>query len=312
VSARPPAGPALPAVDVVLVSFEARECLLRALASVAECTDVELRPIVVDNASSDGSVSAVREGYPGARVVENGRNVGFSVACNQGWRAGSAPLVLFLNPDAELRPGAVAALARCLRDRPQVGIAGPRTLNADGSVQVSTGPDLAFATERRQRELVQGVARREPAALAEAERRHAREHEPDWVSGACLMARRECLEAVSGFDEGFFLYEEDADLCRRARAAGWHVLFTPLAEVSHQLGHSMARAGGRARLEYQRSHLRYYRKHNGRAALLALRALLVARGLLAWLAGLARGAMGERAEAAELVRLALGGGPPPG
>ena len=109
-------------------------------------------------------------------------------------------------------------------------------------MQVSTGPDLAFSAERRQRELVQGVARRDAAALAEAERRHAREHEPDWVSGACLMARRECLEAVAGFDEGFFLYEEDADLCRRARAAGWHVLFTPLAEVAHQLGHSMARA----------------------------------------------------------------------
>jgi hypothetical protein len=296
-----------PEVDVVVVSFEARECLLRALEALDRHAGLAARPIVVDNASSDGSAEAVRSAWPQALVIANQRNAGFSRACNQGWRAGSAPLVLFLNPDAELRRGALTALARALRERPGAGIAGPRTLNADGTVQVSTGPDLDLASERRQRRLVTGVLRRLPEALAEAERIHSRAHEPDWVSGSCLMARRECLEALGGFDEGFFLYEEDADLCRRARASGWRVLFTPEAEVAHQLGRSMARAPSRARLAYHGSHLRYYRKHNGRAALLALRALLLARGAAAWAGRLARADAAGRAEAGELVRLALGG-----
>jgi N-acetylglucosaminyl-diphospho-decaprenol L-rhamnosyltransferase len=297
-------------LDVVIVSFEARDCLLRALAALAANAGIAHQPVVVDNASGDGSVEAVRAACPGARVIAHDRNAGFSVACNQGWRSGTAPLVLFLNPDAEVHAGAIPALARKLRERPDVGVVGPRTRNADGRVQVSTGPDLGLRSERAQRRLVRGVARRDPRALAEAERRHSREHEPDWVSGSCLMIRRECLEAVGGFDEGFFLYEEDADLCRRVRAAGWRVLFAPEAEVVHQLGRSMAQAARRARFEYHRSHLRYYRKHSGRAALLALRALLLARGAAAFLSGLARGDAAGRSEAADLVRLAVASGPP--
>lgn len=297
-------------VDVVIVSFEARDCLLRALGALVDDAGVAVRPIVVDNASEDGSAAAVRQAFPAARLLTNERNAGFAVACNQGWRFGSAGFVLFLNPDAEVRPGAIGVLVEHLRRRPDAGIVGPRTRNGDGSVQVSTGPDLTPASERRQRRLVHGVARRAPAALAEAERVHGREHEPGWVSGACLMIRRECLEAVGGFDESFFLYEEDADLCRRVRAAGWRVLFTPQAEVVHQLGRSMARAAGRARLEYHRSHLRYYRKHNGRAASAGLRALLLARGAGGWLRAVVRGDADSRSEAARLVALALGVLPP--
>ncbi len=213
--------------------------------------------------------------------------------------------MLFLNPDAEVAPGAVETLAGLLERRPEVGAAGPRTRSPDGTIQVSTGPDLTLLAERRQRRLVLGVARRDPAALAEAEAIHAREHEPAWVSGSCLIARREALEAVSGFDEGFFLYEEDADLCRRIRAAGWRVVFTPAAEVRHQLGSSMQKAPRRARLEYHRSHLLYYRRHNGPFARAALRLLVAARGAASWLRGLASGDAAGRADGAALVRLAL-------
>ncbi len=162
--------------------------------------------------------------------------------------------MLFLNPDAEVTPGrGRGPRSGVLDGRPDVGAAGPRTRSADGTIQVSTGPDLTLASEWAQRRLVRGVARRDQRALAEAEARHAREHEPDWVSGACLLARREALEAVGGFDERFFLYEEDADLCRRLRVAGWRVVFTPAAEVRHRLGHSMARgaAAGAARVPPQ-------------------------------------------------------------
>jgi N-acetylglucosaminyl-diphospho-decaprenol L-rhamnosyltransferase len=115
--------------------------------------------------------------------------------------------------------------------------------------------------------------------VATAAGRHSREHEPDWVSGACLLARREALETVGGFDESFFLYEEDADLCRRLRGAEWRVVFTPAATAHHRLGQSMSHAPVRSRTVYQRSHLLYYRKHNGLLQRAGLRALLAARAV---------------------------------
>jgi N-acetylglucosaminyl-diphospho-decaprenol L-rhamnosyltransferase len=302
----PPTPP--PSVAVVVVSFNSREALLACLDSLGRYVGIPFETVVVDNASEDGSAEAARAREPAPRVIANPVNVGFARACNLGLRATTAPDVLFLNPDATVTAGAIEVLTARLDSDPDIGAVGPLTRHPDGTVQVSTGPDLSPASERRQRRLVRGVRRRDAGSLREAAERHGREHEPDWLSGACLMARREVLEAVDGFDEGFFLYEEDADLCRRIRAAGWRVVFTPAAEIRHQLGRSMDRAPGRARMEYHRSHLRYYRKHNGLLARGALRLLLLGRGL----GGLARGTLTgnrrHRAEAWTLVELALGRG----
>ncbi len=165
----------------------------------------------------------------------------------------------------------------------------PRTRGTDGTIQVSSGPALTPLSEWGHRRLVRGVRARAPAALARAERIHAEEHEPAWVSAACLLARREALLAVGGFDEAFFLYEEDVDLCARVRRAGWRILFTPRAEVLHHLGRSMEKAGSRADLEYHRSHILYYRKHNGRAPLALLRARVFLLALSRWVAALGPG-----------------------
>ena len=268
-----------PRVAVVVVSYETRETLLEGLAALEgePATSV----VVVDNAGRDGSAAAVRERFPSVRLIANPENVGFARACNQGARESSAPFLLFLNPDATLAAGSLRTLAALLEARPRVGVVGPRTRSANGDIQVSTGPDLSLVSEIRQRRLVRGVARRDAAILVEAEGLHAVEREADWVSGACLMIRREAFDAVSGFDERFFLYEEDADLCRRVRQSGWQVLFSPAAEARHALGRSMARTPERARLEYQRSHLLYYRKHCGLLQRALLRALLVTRALFA-------------------------------
>jgi len=290
---------------VVIVSFETRDTLLEALAALEAGVGPSIETVVVDNASTDGSAAAVRARFPGARVIANAENVGFSRACNQGARETHAPFVLFLNPDATLAPGALVALVALVEKHPRVGIAGPRTRSSNGEIQVSTGADLSLVSEWRQRRLVRGVARRDPRALAEAEARHAVEHEPGWVSGACLLARRAALDAVSGFDERFFLYEEDADLCRRVRAAGFKVLFTPEVEVRHAQGRSMARAPERARLEYHRSHLLYYRKHVDLLQRAALRLLLAARGGVELGAGAVSGDLRRCREAIALLRLSL-------
>jgi len=296
-----------PTIAVVVVSFETRTTLLDGLTALESNAGIAIETLVVDNASHDGSPEAVRARFPRVRVVANAQNVGFARACNQGVRETRAPLVLFLNPDATLEPGALAALASPLEARPRVGIAGPRTRSSNGDIQVSTGPDLSLASEWRQRRLVRGVVHRVPHALAAAEARHAVEHEPDWVSGACLLARREAFLAVGGFDEGFFLYEEDADLCRRVRAAGWQVVFTPTAEVRHARGLSMARAPERSRIEYHRSHLRYYARHCDLAQRAALRLLLAGRAGLELFAATLSGDPARRREAAACLRLALAG-----
>jgi GT2 family glycosyltransferase len=295
-----------------VVAHESREDLPACLASLrAAALHVEV--IVVDNASTDGSAELVRREFPDALLIEPGRNLGFSRANNLGLARAGAAYVLFLNPDAALRPGALEALAGVLDASREVGAVGPRTRDPDGTIQVTFGPALTPRAEWRQRRLVEGVRRRRPSALARAEALAAREHEPAWISGSCLLARRAALEAVGGFDEGFFLYEEDADLCLRLRRAGWRVRFTPAAEVVHRLGRSMQRAPARARLEYRRSHLRYYGKHGGPLALLALRAWLAAGAGLDWLRSLGPGGArrAARGEAVAALRAAVSRIEPP-
>ena len=255
--------------SAILVSWNTRDELLRALGSL-KAARLSLEVVVVDNASTDGSAAAVRAGHPNVSLIENDENLGFGRACNQGIRAGSAPHVLLLNSDAELRPGALEAMAEILDQHAEVAVVGPRTRYADGAIQVSWGRFPGLLAEWHQRRLVLGTEARLPAALEHAEQVASREHEPDWVSGSCWLARREALLAVGLFDEGFFLYEEDIDLCLRLRQAGWRIVFTPRAEVVHQQGVSKARSSGRALAEYHRSHLRYYRKHNNPLSVAAL------------------------------------------
>lgn len=296
-------------LSAVVVSFNTRDDLLRSLGALRDAVRLPLEVLVVDNASRDGSAEAVRAAFPDVRVLANAENLGFSAANNQGLRAARGDYLLVLNSDAEVRPGAVETMAGILDTRGDVGIVGPRTVGSDGRPQVSFGPALTLRGEWSQRRLVRGARQGHAGVLREVQERAARAQEPDWVSGACFLARRTALEAVDFFDEGFFLYEEDVDLCLRVRKAGWRVVYTPEAEVMHHLGRSMAQAPAQARLEYHRSHLRYYRKHNGPLARMALRAGLFARGGAAWLRGLLSGPDGApaRQEGRALLSLALRG-----
>jgi N-acetylglucosaminyl-diphospho-decaprenol L-rhamnosyltransferase len=300
--------PQLPAprVSAVVVSHNTRTELLRCLAALHASSAPPLETIVVDNASSDGTPDAVREAFPQVVVVASPANLGFSRANNLAIARARGPYVLVVNPDAELRPSALEALLLRLDSRPDVALVGPRTVSPDGTVQVSFGPDLQLVSEWRQRRLVRGVKRRDPGALRRAGVGASVEHEPDWVSGSCFLARRQVLLDIGAFDERYFLYEEDADLCLRLRQAGHKVLFTPSGEVVHHLGASMDRARELARFEYHRSHLIYYDKHNGVASRLALRSLLALRAASSWVASLgAAEGSAKRRRASSLLALSF-------
>jgi GT2 family glycosyltransferase len=274
-----------PEVAAILVNYNAGGELARALRSIAD--EMAGRPweaVVVDNASVDGSAESVDSFAPQVRLVRNSENVGFARGVNQGLAASSAPLVLIMNPDCRLVAGAVAALRDVLEGHPGCAIAGPRILNPDGSVQGSArgDPDMLtglFGRTTLLRRLAPflAVARRN-IVVEDVIRSGTSSMMVDWLSGACLLAHRGALEDVHGFDERFFLYWEDADLCRRLRDRGHHVRYVPGATAIHRVGQSSRTARTFAIRAFHRSAYLYYATHVAPAPLNPKRA--IARALL--------------------------------
>lgn len=257
-----------PRVTAVLVNYNAGRELRRALESIrAECGDQPWEAFVIDNASIDGSSSIVGEFAPEARLISNTENVGFARGVNQGLHLASAPLVLLMNPDCRLTPGAVGALVAVLDAYPSCALVGPRILNPDGSTQGSARGDPDVFTGLFGRTM---LLRRLMPALPISKRNvvpdgvtanGAESMIVDWLSGACMLARREALEKVGGFDERYFLYWEDADLCRRLRGIGHHVRFVPAATAVHRVAHSSRRARSAAIRAFHESAYLYYATH---------------------------------------------------
>lgn len=257
-----------PEIAAILVNYNAGGELARALRSIAdEMVGRSWEAFVVDNASSDGSGASVANFAPMVQLVQNTANVGFSRGVNQGLAASTAPLLLIMNPDCRLVAGAVAALRSVLDARPDCAIVGPRILNPDGSVQGSARGDPDMLTGLFGRTALLGrlvpflPAAKRNVVAEEAIRSGEQSVVVDWLSGACMLARRTALEQVRGFDERFFLYWEDADLCRRLRLHGHHVRYVPSATAIHRVGQSSRTARTFAIRAFHRSAYLYYATH---------------------------------------------------
>ena len=263
---------------IVIVSFNTRRDLHACLQSLhAAPPDLTHAIVVVDNGSSDGSASAVRTAWPAVHVVEMGRNAGFAAATNAGIRTCDSDLVLLLNSDTIVPPGSIDRLAAALERDATAAAAGPRLVGGDGTVELSFGRMLSPWNEVRQK-LIAHCAAAGIAPIARwFERRVTTPHHPHWVSGACLLVRRDAGAAAGWLDERFFLYGEDVDFCAALRCAGHRILFTPDAEVVHLRGRSGAANRAVARAAYRRSQIAFYRKHHPRWAGV-LRLYLRARG----------------------------------
>lgn len=247
--------------DLVIVNYNTREDLIRCLASLTGERPSGLRRVfVVDNASTDGSVDAVRARWSDIEVVALDRNVGFAAANNVALRRATAPLVILLNADTIVPAGALDTLAERL-DASGAVAAGPLLRDGNGRPEVSFGSMLSPLAELRQWWRQRLAASQRPAARRYIDRLVAREREVDWVSGACLAVRREAALAAGLFDERYFLYEEDVDFCAALRARGGRVVFTPQAALTHLRGQAARHTGGASRRHYDRSHLAFYEKH---------------------------------------------------
>jgi N-acetylglucosaminyl-diphospho-decaprenol L-rhamnosyltransferase len=252
----------MPALSIILVSFNTREHLERCLASLHEpppSTSHEI--IVVDNGSSDGSLEAAAR-WPGLRVIDAGSNRGFSAANNIGVRASQGSALLFLNSDTIVPAGAIDRLMDELRAHPDATVVGPRLVDAKGRTELSFGAMISPLAEFRQKRLVRGLANGDRPVVAEVEALARQEQWPDWVSGACLLVRRAEAEAAGLFDERYFMYTEDVDFCAAIRSRGGRVLFTPTVEIVHLGGRSKATAPAATQAAYRRSQQAFYEKHH--------------------------------------------------
>jgi GT2 family glycosyltransferase len=282
-------------VSVVIVNFNTGPSLATTLDSLPPgLRGVEWEAVVVDNHSSDFSQRAAEATDPRVRLLRQSANVGFARGVNAGIAATSAPLVLILNPDCQLGADAVTRLSTELAPHPSCAIIGPRILDPAGTLQASARGDPTLFTGLFGRTTaLSGLFPSLPVVkrnlTAEAALRSGQSSVVvDWVSGACMLARRDALGSVGGFDERYFLYWEDADLCRRLRRSGWHVRYMPGAVAIHEVGQSSRNVRALANREFHRSAYRYYvthvvpqRWHPGRPlAWLILRArALVSRSL---------------------------------
>ena len=255
-------------LSIVVVNHNAGGFLTRCLASIDDaCKGMDAEVVIVDNASSDGSTAAATSERPHVTVIHTDDNRGFARAANQGVRATRSMFVLLLNPDAEITGGSLEAFLKVARERRRVGALGALVRNSDGSLQPSA---------RRVPSLMESIGHAFVGPIAPNNRfsraytmagwDRSSEREVEWVSGSAMLLSREAFDTVGGFDEGYFMYVEDVDLCTRLRQGGWTVLFCPELEVIHQIGVSTRGQRGRMAFEHSRSIQWYYEKFHARGA----------------------------------------------
>lgn len=273
-------------LSIIIVSWNVADlldaCLRSILASgvniAADQPDerMTVEIIVVDSASSDETVARVRELFPQVRLLPQSTNVGFTRGNNIGLAQAEGRLLLLLNPDTEILGNALQTMVAYLDEHPDVGIVGPRTYNTDGTVQST-----------RRRFPTKLLAFFESTWLQPFAPQNLLRHfyvfdhpndgtfDVDWVQGSALLARRTVYEQIGGLDERYVMYSEELDWCKRAKSAGWRVIYLGDAQITHHGGKSTEQVKARAHIYFQQSKLRYFRKYHGAWFAQLLRAFLL-------------------------------------
>ncbi len=254
-------------LSVIIVNRNVRELLKQCLQSVRSqwpWPDKGLELIVVDNASSDGSAEAISAGFPDVKLIKNPDNRGFGRACNQGMAVSSGRYLMILNPDTVIRKGLFQSLIEFMDHTPKAGLAGPKVLNEDGTLQPTfrrfpTYGNILFARKSplsslwadnpgSKKYLQQDISLDQPRRV-------------EALGGVCMIMRREMLDDVGPFDENIFMYLEDTDLCYRAHLKGWESWVVPRAELIHYWGKSTEQEKRKMAEEHRRSLYYYFGKH---------------------------------------------------
>ena len=289
----------MPDISILIVSWNVQNLLLRCLAALPAAVGdpstndsgrrsgqaLSYEVIVVDNASSDGTVEAVREQHPKVRVIANRENRGFTGGNNQALAEAQGDFLFLLNPDTEPHPGSFAELHHFLVDHPHVGIVGPRLRFGDGSIQSSRRRFPTLATLFTESTIIQQWFPGLPlfGRYTLADQADDAPQQVDWLVGAALFARRQVYDDIGGLDEGFFMYSEELDWCKRAVEAGWQIAYDPAAEIVHHEGKSSEQVVAARHIRFFSSRVRYTRKVHGAFWAETLRWWLLATFGFQWL-----------------------------
>lgn len=264
-----------PDISVVIVNWNTCALLAKCVAAVEQEAASVLHDIwVVDNGSRDDSVAMLRRKFPHVHVIESQTNLGFAGANNLAMQRSEGRYLLLLNTDAIVAPGSILALLDLAERTPRAGIIGARLLNPDGSFQAS---HTDFPTLWQEFLILTTIGRRLHSSWYPS---HGPEEAKgpqrvDYVQGACMLVRRDALAEVGGLDEGYFMYAEEVDWCRRMADRGWEVWYQPTAKIVHIGGASSAKRKTSREADLYRSRVRYFRIHHGRLQAEVLKAMIV-------------------------------------
>jgi GT2 family glycosyltransferase len=292
-------------ISVVIVAWNARRYVELCLQSLADAPPRRTMEVfVVDNASADGTPEMIETRFPWVKLIRSNENLGFSRGNNLAIRQTAGRYVALINPDVIVFPGCLDALADFLDENPKVGNVGPRVFNPDMTQQSTCRkfPGLwnNFCSASRLESLFRGS--RFFAGEHMFYFPHDRTLPVDVIVGCFSMIRREALDQVGLLDEGLFMYGDDVDWCRRARNAGWQVMFFPGARAIHDRGKTTAPFPVHFAVAQQRSILHYWRKHHSTFGVLGIRAILAFHHLLRYMVAVFSGVARMRASQPEVRR----------
>ena len=282
-------------LSILIVSWNVRELLRKCLYSVisnqysvssnqtpdsslnTEHCSLNTEVIVVDNASSDGSVEMLRSEFPNVHLIGNSENVGFTRANNQALAMAQGRYLFLLNPDTEVGPGALSALVAYMDAHPRVGMIGPQLRYGDGSIQSSRRrfPTLATAFLESTKLQQWFPHNRVLTHYYMRDTDDSATQEVDWINGSAMFTRREVYDQVGGLDEAFFMYSEELDWCFRIKQAGWQIVYLPSAQITHYEGKSSEQVVAKRDIYFHSSKIRFFRKYHGALVAQVLRAFLL-------------------------------------
>ena len=308
-------------ISIIIVSWNVRSLLEQCLRSIHRnqysAFNIQSAPnpehrilnteiLIVDNASHDGTVEMLRAEFPAVRVIANSANLGFTRANNQALALAQGRYLFLLNPDTELRADALQKMFEYAEQNPRVGIIGPQLFYGDGSIQSSRRRFPTRVTAFLESTILQQWFPQN-RTLTQFYMRDTRDDETqpvDWINGSAMFVRRQVYDQVGGFDEAFFMYSEELDWCRRAKNAGWQIVYLPSAQITHYEGKSSEQVVAQRDIYFHSSKIRYYNKYHGvffaetlRTFLLATFAFQIARESVKWMLGHKRALRAQRVKA---------------
>jgi len=251
-------------LSIIIVNYNVKDLLRRCLSSIFGFQkDVNFEVRVIDNNSEDQSTKMVSGKFPQVKLLENKRNLGFSAACNQGIRKSRGRYILLLNPDTEFVSGGITEMIKFMDSHTRVGICGPQMIDSQGKIHFScrSFPSYLTAVSSGQ-SILNRLFPRNPLSRKYLLKDQSQKREVDWVSGSCLLTKREVFEKIGPLDELFFMYVEDVDFCYRAKNAGFLVHYLPEVVVIHHIGKSTKKRKLLMQTEHHRSMYHFFRKHH--------------------------------------------------